>query len=163
MLHKGIIGQIYNVDSRDEISNLDLASKLLSMFNIPDFDGWTEHTKDRPFNDRRYAVDGTKLRNLGWKQSVSFEDGIASTVEWYSKFGDWWGPIDAILSPFPVVEGDQLVATPPKVADDVALDAMDETGVGAEDECAPAMRNGHNKKLNGDLAGAKKRKAVDMA
>ena len=165
ILHKGIIGQIYNLDSRDEISNLDLASKLLNMFNIANAEGWTEHTKDRPFNDRRYAVDGTKLRNLGWKQSVSFEDGIASTVEWYSRFGNWWGPVDAILSPFPVVDGDHLVATtPPKAGNDVAMDAMDEAGVGAEDERTPTVLNGHSSgKLNGTSAGAKKRKAVDMA
>ncbi|KAK5135394.1 hypothetical protein LTR08_005336 [Meristemomyces frigidus] len=158
ILHKGVIGQIYNVDSRDEISNLDLAAKLLNTFDIADSDGWTQHTKDRPFNDRRYAVDGTKLRNLGWKQSVSFEDGMASTVDWYSKYGNWWGPIDAILSPFPVVEGDQLVATPPKAVGDVT----GETTMGAKDEHASAASNGHSK-LNGILAGAKKRKAVDMA
>ncbi|EMC95287.1 hypothetical protein BAUCODRAFT_48602, partial [Baudoinia panamericana UAMH 10762] len=106
ILHKGQIGQIYNVDSRDEIGNLDLAAKLLSIFGITQTAGWIEHTRDRPFNDRRYAVDGSKLRKLGWRQGVSFEEGLANTVDWYRKFSRWWGQVDAILAPFPVVAGD---------------------------------------------------------
>lgn len=110
ILHKGEIGQIYNVDSRDEMSNLEVAKKLLSMFQFTDNDEWIQHTRDRQFNDRRYAVDGTKLRELGWTQQVSLEDGLAATKEWYSKFSAWWGPIDnTLLSPFPVLRGDHVV------------------------------------------------------
>ncbi|KAK5116308.1 hypothetical protein LTR85_009280 [Meristemomyces frigidus] len=161
VLHKGVIGQIYNVDSRDEISNLDLARQLLDVFGIANAEGWTEHTKDRPFNDRRYAVDGSKLRKLGWKQSVSFESGLAATVDWYGRFGEWWGEIDAILSPFPVVERDQVVSTPLKAGcAPVPALTEEETGVGAKEEHAHAMVNGHNER-NG--VAAKKRKAGDMA
>ncbi|KAK6398074.1 hypothetical protein LTR65_003154 [Meristemomyces frigidus] len=161
ILHRGVIGQIYNVDSRDEISNLDLAKELLDVFGIADTEGWTQHTKDRPFNDRRYAVDGSKLRKLGWKQSVSFEDGLAATVDWYSRFGQWWGHIDAILSPFPVVERDQVVSTPPKVEIGATPSiAEDDAEVGAREERAHAMVNGHSER-NG--VAAKKRKAADMA
>ena len=104
ILHRGEIGQIYNVDSRDEISNLDLAKRLLGMFGISQTQAWIQYTRDRPFNDRRYAVDGTKLRQLGWKQDVSFAQGLAATLDWYCKFSDWWGPIDnTLLSAFPVV------------------------------------------------------------
>jgi len=110
ILHKGEIGQTYNVDSRNEIANLDLAKKLLGMFGVTDIHKWVVHTRDRPFNDKRYAVDGTKLRKLGWKQSVSFEQGLAATVDWYSKFAGWWGNVDAILSPFPVVDSDHVLA-----------------------------------------------------
>lgn len=151
------------MDSRDEISNLDLAQQLLDVFGITDTKGWTEHTKDRPFNDRRYAVDGSKLRKLGWKQSVSFEDGLAATVDWYGKFGQWWGPIDAILSPFPVVERDQVVATPLKV-EGRPLPAMDEdeATAGAREDRAHANGNG-NGHSEGNGALAKKRKAADMA
>ena len=53
ILHKGEIGQIYNVDSRDEMSNLELAGKLLGMFGFENTEHWIQHTRDRPFNDRR--------------------------------------------------------------------------------------------------------------
>ena len=111
ILHRGEIGQTYNVDSRDELSNLDVAKRLLSMFGIVDTETWIQHTDDRPFNDRRYAVDGTKLRQLGWTQRISLDQGLRATIDWYSKFSKWWGPVDnTLLSPFPVVRGDVVVA-----------------------------------------------------
>jgi len=111
------------------MSNLELAHKLLDLFGLDDVTttttttdndnvrgargGWIEYTTDRPFNDRRYAVDGAKLRKLGWKQSVSFKQGLRDTKEWYAKFSRWWGDIDGILASFPVVvrsgEGNGLI------------------------------------------------------
>ena len=113
ILHKGQLGQIYNVDSRDEISNIEVARKLLAMFGYgakEEADAWIKYTHDRPFNDRRYAVDGSKLRALGWKQKVAFEDGLVETMKWFGAFSGWWGTIDrTILEPFPVVRGDREV------------------------------------------------------
>jgi len=115
ILHKGSIGQIYNVGSYDEISNTELCDKLLTYLDIPhgtpeEKAKWIKHTHDRPFNDKRYAVDGTKLRALGWDQKMSFEQGLAITVDWYSKFGEkWWGNITNVLTPFPVVSGKKVV------------------------------------------------------
>jgi dTDP-D-glucose 4,6-dehydratase len=111
ILHKGQLGQVYNVGSYDEVSNLSLCSKLLTEMGIPhetpeEFTKWVKYTHDRPFNDHRYAVDGTKLRQLGWDQKTSFVDGLKMTVEWYKRFGEqWWGDISHVLSPFPIVEG----------------------------------------------------------
>lgn len=115
ILHKGVIGQIYNVGSYDEISNISLCTKLLTYLNIPhstkeSLDRWIKHTHDRPFNDKRYAVDGTKLRKLGWDQNTPFEKGLAITVNWYSTYGEgWWGDITKILTPFPEVDSNQVV------------------------------------------------------
>ncbi|KAI9833949.1 MAG: hypothetical protein M1819_003458 [Sarea resinae] len=114
ILHRGTVGQIYNVDSCDEISNLDLCAKLLECFNLPlltpDGKSWIHHTKDRPFNDRRYAVDGSKLKRLGWEQKMPFEVGLVLTVDWYRKYGrNWWGDISKVLTPFPVVEKREMV------------------------------------------------------
>lgn len=168
------------MDSRDEIGNLDLAKKLLGIFGITETESWIQHTNDRPFNDRRYAVDGTKLRKLGWKQQVTFEEGLASTVEWYGKFSDWWGPIDFVLdAPFPVVEGDHVVAPETSRKIEAAIDA--EAGFGADDHRNGAA-NGSNSKAkrkaeedvdsstvdsqpasNGAEPAAKKRKAEVMA
>ncbi|KAI0128880.1 putative rhamnose biosynthetic enzyme 2 [Xylariales sp. AK1849] len=109
ILHKGTLGHIYNVGSYDEISNIQLCSMLLKEMGIPnenkaDFDKWVKYTHDRPFNDHRYAVDGTKLRQLGWDQKTSFAEGLRITVNWYKHFGEkWWGDITSVLSPFPIV------------------------------------------------------------
>lgn len=111
ILHKGSVSQVYNVSSNDEISTLELCRKLLDAFDISntteeEFAAAVEHTKDRPFNDLRYATNCTKLQNLGWWQQTSFSDGIAVTVDWYRRFGaTWWGDIDRILTPFPIFDG----------------------------------------------------------
>ena len=115
ILHKGELGQIYNVDSRDELSNLDVAKRLLALFGLAETESWIKYTRDRQFNDRRYAVDGTKLRKLEWTQKISLEEGLVATLNWYHKFSGWWGHIDnTLLSPFPMVQGDHVVA--PKVS-----------------------------------------------
>ncbi|KAG9597600.1 dTDP-glucose 4,6-dehydratase, partial [Aureobasidium melanogenum] len=62
------------------------------------------HCEDRPFNDHRYAVDGSKLKQLGWQQKTPFKDGLRTTVDWYRKYGEtWWGDISDRLTPFPTI------------------------------------------------------------
>ena len=129
ILHRGEIGQIYNVDSRDEISNIDLAKRLLKVFGITDTQAWIQYTRDRPFNDRRYAVDGTKLRDLGWTQRVSFAEGLNTTVEWYKSFSEWWGPVEnTLLSAFPVVQSGHVIRP------EENLKTESEVDVGAKDD-----------------------------
>lgn len=136
ILHKGTMGQVYNVGSYDEVSNLTLCSKLLTYLNIPhetqaELHKWIKHTHDRPFNDHRYAVDGTKLRQLGWEQKTSFSDGLATTVDWYKKFGEqWWGDISKVLTPFPIVAGKEVFAseeTGEEIDDKMVVDGDDKT------------------------------------
>ncbi|KAG6007955.1 hypothetical protein E4U21_005316 [Claviceps maximensis] len=109
ILHKGQVGHIYNVGSCDEISNIDLCAKLLDTMGIEQESlnpvrKWIKYTHDRPFNDRRYAVDGTKLRMLGWTQKTNLQEGLRKTVDWYNKYGEsWWGDISHVLTPFPIV------------------------------------------------------------
>lgn len=118
ILHRGVIGAIYNVGSTDEISNMELCTLLLEHFGHDTKDpqwrlqDWVLHTKDRPFNDRRYAVDATKLRELGWRQKTSFGEGLRVTVEWYRAFGErWWGDVGRVLKgPFPVVREGSVVS-----------------------------------------------------
>lgn len=115
ILHKGTIGQTYNVDSTDEISNSEICQKLMKLFKLPcqtqeDMNQWVEYGQDRPFNDKRYEMDGSKLHALGWKQKTTFEKGLEMTVEWYKRYGEtWWGDISSALTPFPVIEGNALV------------------------------------------------------
>ena len=132
ILHKGTMDQIYNVGSYDEISNLTLCSKLLTYLKIPhetqeQLHKWVKHTHDRPFNDHRYAVDGSKLRSLGWDQKTSFSDGMAITVDWYKRFGEkWWGDITKVLTPFPTVVGTEVEASEEvieDIKDDMVVDS----------------------------------------
>lgn len=164
-MHKGEIGQVYNVDSQDEISNLDLAGKLLGRFGVTDIASSIQHTRDRPFNDLRYAVDGEKLRELGWKPQVSFEQGLTNTVEWYAKYSDWWGPIENILTPFPVVkseDGAEVVASV-KASKVEERELGQQVGLGAENRTAPGIAAVKLKGVNGATNGtARKRKADVM-
>ncbi|KAM0749261.1 NAD(P)-binding protein [Meredithblackwellia eburnea MCA 4105] len=112
VLSKGVIGQIYNVGSEAEVANLDLCKLLLAEFKRPvetqeELEAEIVFVRDRPFNDHRYAVDGSKLKALGWTQNTPFADGLRDTVNWYRNFGEtWWGNITAILTAFPeTVEG----------------------------------------------------------
>ena len=123
ILHKGQLGHIYNVGSYDEVSNIDICRRLLVEMGIKhetpeEFSSWVKYTRDRPFNDHRYAVDGTKLRNLGWEQKTSFKEGLRITVDWYRRFGEsWWGDITQVLTPFPTLSGVNVVSGDGEVGD----------------------------------------------
>ncbi|KAI5459963.1 dtdp-glucose 4,6-dehydratase [Mariannaea sp. PMI_226] len=114
ILHKGELGQAYNVGSYNEVSNLNICGKLLTLMNIahetPDeVHKWVKYTHDRPYNDQRYATNDTKLRLLGWKQKMDLAKGLQITVDWYTQFGEeWWGDISHVLTPFPVSEGEPI-------------------------------------------------------
>jgi dTDP-glucose 4,6-dehydratase len=57
------------------------------------------HVADRPGHDRRYALDASRLHALGWRPAVTFDDGIARTIDWYRENPDWWRPLKAASSP----------------------------------------------------------------
>jgi dTDP-D-glucose 4,6-dehydratase len=114
IFHRGDIGQIYNIASKDEICNSDICHRLLDIFGIPhstaaQMDERVQYTEDRPFNDQRYATDGSKLSALGWEPKMTFDEGLRVTVDWYRRFGEiWWGDISRVLTSFPVVTGNEI-------------------------------------------------------
>jgi dTDP-glucose 4,6-dehydratase len=81
---RGKNGEVYNIGSDNEWSNGELVRKILSIM-----DKWSakiEYVNDRLGHDRRYAIDSSKAKKeLGWEPSISFEDGIKSTIDWYLK------------------------------------------------------------------------------
>jgi len=91
VLHHGEPGQIYNIGGGNERENITVAERLLSCLGKPA--QLIRFVRDRPGHDRRYAVDCAKLHALGWRPSVSFEDGLKATVEWYRTHESWWRPI----------------------------------------------------------------------
>jgi dTDP-glucose 4,6-dehydratase len=91
VLEHGRAGEIYNVRGGNERSNREVVAALLDRLGKP----WSlvRTVADRPGHDRRYAMDGTKLAALGWKNKTAFEAGLAATVDWYSQNEAWWRPI----------------------------------------------------------------------
>lgn len=92
VLHKGKTGGIYNVGGNCEKTNIEIAELILKSLNKPK--SLIKHVKDRPSHDRRYALDSAKIKDeLGWKPGISFEKGLAETVDWYITNKSWWQKI----------------------------------------------------------------------
>lgn len=88
VLHKGNVGEIYNIGGGAEKTNLEITEKILNMLEKDD--SMVEYVKDRPGHDLRYSLDCTKLRRLGWAPEHEFEDALYDTVRWYSENRWWW-------------------------------------------------------------------------
>jgi dTDP-glucose 4,6-dehydratase len=85
---KGNSGQVYNFGGRCEKANLHLTLLLLELLGKPK--SLIKHVQDRLGHDRRYAIDCSKAeRELGWTPKISFEQGLAETIEWYKSHADW--------------------------------------------------------------------------
>ena len=81
----------YNIGGGNEVANIDLTRRLLELLDRPE--SLIKPVADRPGHDRRYALDTTKLRALGWGPQVGFDDGLRATVDWYVRNESWWRPI----------------------------------------------------------------------
>lgn len=89
VLHKGKIGDVYNIGGNNEWYNIDIVKIILKLL------GKTEeqisYVKDRPGHDRRYAIDSSKIQaELGWRPAFQFEGGIEATIKWYVENESWW-------------------------------------------------------------------------
>jgi dTDP-glucose 4,6-dehydratase len=92
VLHHGKEGEVYNIGGRSEKPNLEVVKTVLDQLGKPH--SLIRFVKDRPGHDRRYAMDFSKVeRELGWKPTFSFEEGVRLTVEWYRTHQDWWRKI----------------------------------------------------------------------
>ncbi len=88
VLEKAPPGQIYNIGGCNEKANLEIVRLVLQRLGKPE--SLIKHVKDRPGHDRRYAIDAGKImRELGWKPSVVFEEGIVRTMDWYLSHQTW--------------------------------------------------------------------------
>jgi len=92
VIQKGKPGEIYNIGSGNEKTNLELIRKLLELLDKPQ--SLIQFVTDRPAHDRRYALDCTRIATeLGWKPAYSFEKALSATVDWYLKNEYWWRSI----------------------------------------------------------------------
>ncbi len=88
VLHRGEIGEIYNIGGNNEKTNIEIVKLILLLLGKPE--NLIKYVKDRPGHDRRYAMDNTKITTqLGWMPAYKFEQGIEETVEWYVNNYDW--------------------------------------------------------------------------
>lgn len=91
VLEKGTAGEIYNVSANNEITNLDIVKKILTLLQKPETS--IAFVEDRPGHDTRYSLDSSKLTTkLGWKPKFVFQEALQSTVKWYVENQKWWSP-----------------------------------------------------------------------
>jgi dTDP-glucose 4,6-dehydratase len=93
VLQKGQEGNIYNIGANQnpEVTNKELTQKVLAAMQLDE--RWIEYVTDRKGHDRRYAVDCTKIKALGWSVQVSFAEGLHRTITWYRENEAWWKKI----------------------------------------------------------------------
>ena len=91
VLRHGEAGETYNVPGEAELTNREVVRLLLAALGKP----WSlvRRVEDRPGHDRRYAMDGTRLHALGWRNRTTFPDGLAQTVDWFRSNEGWWRAI----------------------------------------------------------------------
>lgn len=92
IIHKGKIGEVYNVGGHNEMSNIDIVKLILNYLDKSD--KLITYVGDRKGHDLRYAIDPAKIHNeLGWLPETKFCDGIKLTIEWYLSNQKWWKDI----------------------------------------------------------------------
>jgi len=88
VLEKGREGEIYNIGGNRSLPNLEVVRKILAATGASE--ALIQHVEDRPGHDRRYALSSAKItKETGWSPQVSFEEGLARTVEWYRRNSGW--------------------------------------------------------------------------
>jgi dTDP-glucose 4,6-dehydratase len=91
VLHKGAVGEIYNIGAGNETPNRVLVDKLLGLFGVGD--ELVQYVDDRLGHDRRYSVDIAKVTELGWRKQHTLDEALAETVDWYRANEWWWRPL----------------------------------------------------------------------
>lgn len=88
ILQKGVDGEVYNVGTNEELTNLAVIEAILAQLGKPH--SLIQHVSDRPGHDRRYATSADKLKALGWEAKYRFEEAFPKTVQWYVDHPQYW-------------------------------------------------------------------------
>jgi dTDP-glucose 4,6-dehydratase len=91
VLHQGHLGEIYNIGTGEEMENMRMVEILLDELEKPE--SLIRHVADRPGHDRRYSLDITKIRDLGWEPQLTPEEAVRQTAHWYAENEWWWRKI----------------------------------------------------------------------
>lgn len=93
VLRNAVPGEIYNIGGGNEITNRELTDRLIELCGRDE--SAIEHVEDRLGHDRRYSIDCSKLRAIGWTPAQDFAEGLEKTVAWYRENRAWWEPLKA--------------------------------------------------------------------
>ncbi len=88
VLHEGKEGEIYNIGAKNELPNVEVTKMVLNILGKDE--KFIEYVADRPGHDRRYSVDISKMKVLGWKPRHNFTEGLRLVVDWYRDNKWWW-------------------------------------------------------------------------
>jgi dTDP-glucose 4,6-dehydratase len=91
VLRRGGDGEVYNIGGGHEVENVALTHEILRLAGKPE--SLIRHVTDRPGHDRRYSLDSSKVRALGWTPAHPFAEALADTVRWYREHEAWWRPL----------------------------------------------------------------------
>jgi dTDP-glucose 4,6-dehydratase len=91
VMRKSKPGEIINVGSGNEVPNIEVAKLVLKHMNKPE--SLIKYVQDRPGHDFRYSLNWDRIRKLGWKPKMKFEEGLKRTVDWYLANQEWWKPL----------------------------------------------------------------------
>lgn len=91
VMHSGAVGEVYNIGGHNEMTNLEVVRTIIRALGKTD--ELIEFVEDRLGHDKRYAIDPTKIEELGWRPVYDFETGIAQTVDWFLENKEWWEKI----------------------------------------------------------------------
>ena len=92
VVERGEAGEAYNIGGGTELTNRELTDVILRDMGR-DWESWVQYVPDRLGHDRRYSVDDSRLRALGYRPSRAFADGIDETIRWYRDHPEWWRPL----------------------------------------------------------------------
>lgn len=101
VIHKGKIGETYNIGGNNEVKNIDLVKLICQIMDeiaielpVKPSHKLITFVKDRAGHDRRYAIDSSKIqKELGWKPQATLESGLRATLQWYVDNSQWWQPL----------------------------------------------------------------------
>jgi dTDP-glucose 4,6-dehydratase len=93
LLGVGTNGETYNIGGGNKVTNLYVTHRILALLNLPL--QRIRPVADRLGHDRRYSLDTTKLRSMGWRPQMSFSTALKETVDWYMREQWWWRPLIA--------------------------------------------------------------------
>ncbi len=88
---EGTVGEAYNIGAGEEHPNIEIARKIVALTGADE--SLLAFVSDRPGHDWRYSLDARKIRALGWRPRVDFDEGLERTVRWYERNALWWKPV----------------------------------------------------------------------
>ena len=91
LVDAGSPGEVYNIGANAQVANIDLTKMLIDLTGRDE--SAIDYVADRPGHDRRYAVDSSKIRELGWAPEYTIAERLETTVDWYRRREDWWRPL----------------------------------------------------------------------